>query len=50
MREDVIAALRKMIVNDLFVEIPEDQIGLGRRTPERGWPRFGGIRRATRPL
>jgi acyl carrier protein len=28
MREDVIAALRKMIVNDLFVEIPEDQIGL----------------------
>jgi len=28
MREDLIAALRKMIVDDLFVEIPEDQIGL----------------------
>jgi acyl carrier protein len=28
MREDVIKALRKMIVNDLFVEIAEDQIGL----------------------
>jgi acyl carrier protein len=28
MRDDVIAALRKMIVNDLFVEISEDQIGL----------------------
>jgi acyl carrier protein len=28
MREDVIAALRTMIVNDLFVEIAEDQIGL----------------------
>jgi acyl carrier protein len=28
MREDVITALRKMIVNDLFVEIAEDQIGL----------------------
>jgi acyl carrier protein len=28
MREDIIAALRKMIVNNLFVEIAEDQIGL----------------------
>jgi acyl carrier protein len=28
MRDDLIAALRKMIVNDLFVEIPEEQIGL----------------------
>ena len=28
MREDVIAALRKIIVNDLFVEIPENQIDL----------------------
>jgi acyl carrier protein len=28
MREDVIAELRKTIVDDLFVEIPEDQIGL----------------------
>jgi acyl carrier protein len=28
MREDVIATLRKMIVNNLFVEIAEDQIGL----------------------
>lgn len=28
MREDVIAGLRKMIVNNLFVEIAEDQIGL----------------------
>jgi acyl carrier protein len=28
MREDLIAALRRMIVNDLFVEIPEEQIGL----------------------
>jgi acyl carrier protein len=28
MREDVITALRKIIVNDLFVEIAEDQIGL----------------------
>jgi acyl carrier protein len=28
MRDDVIAALRKMIVNDLFVEIDEAQIGL----------------------
>ncbi|MBZ5644080.1 MAG: acyl carrier protein [Acidobacteriia bacterium] len=28
MRDDVIAALRRMIVNDLFVEIAEEQIGL----------------------
>jgi acyl carrier protein len=28
MRDDLIAALRRMIVNDLFVEIDEDQIGL----------------------
>ena len=28
MREDVIAELRRMTVNDLFVEIAEDQIGL----------------------
>jgi acyl carrier protein len=28
MREDIIAGLRKMIVNNLFVEIAEDQIGL----------------------
>jgi acyl carrier protein len=28
MRDDLIAALRKIIVNDLFVEIHEDQIGL----------------------
>ena len=28
MREDVIAVLRKIIVNDLFVEIAEDQIAL----------------------
>ena len=28
MREDIIAGLKKMIVNDLFVEIAEDQIGL----------------------
>jgi acyl carrier protein len=27
-RDDLIAALRRLIVNDLFVEIPEDQIGL----------------------
>ena len=26
--EDVVKALRRMIVNDLFVEIPEEQIGL----------------------
>jgi acyl carrier protein len=28
MRMDVIAALRRMIVDDLFVEIAEEQIGL----------------------
>jgi len=28
MREDVIAELRKTIVDDLFVEIAEDQIGV----------------------
>lgn len=28
MREDVIASLRRMIVNDLYVEIEEEQIGL----------------------
>jgi acyl carrier protein len=28
MREDVIKTLRRMIVNDLFVEIAEDKIGL----------------------
>ena len=28
MREDLIAALRRIIVNDLFVEIAEEQIGL----------------------
>jgi acyl carrier protein len=28
MREDLIASLRKMIVNDLFVEVAEDDIGL----------------------
>lgn len=28
MREDLIAVLKGMIVNDLFVEIAEDQIGL----------------------
>lgn len=28
MREDLIAALRRMVVNDLFVEIAEDQIGV----------------------
>jgi acyl carrier protein len=28
MREDIIVGLRKMIVNNLFVEIAEDQIGL----------------------
>lgn len=27
-RDDLISALRRMIVNDLFVEIAEDQIGL----------------------
>lgn len=28
MRDDLIAALRKMIVNDLYVEIAEEDIGL----------------------
>jgi acyl carrier protein len=28
MRDDLIAALRRIIVNNLFVEIAEDQIGL----------------------
>jgi len=28
LRDDLVAALRRMIVNDLFVEIPEDEIGL----------------------
>ncbi|MFN0054074.1 MAG: acyl carrier protein [Planctomycetales bacterium] len=28
MRDDLIAALRRMIVNDLYVEVPEEQIGL----------------------
>jgi len=28
MREDLIVALRKIIVNDLFVEIAEEQIGI----------------------
>jgi acyl carrier protein len=28
MRDDLIASLRRMIVNELFVEIPEEQIGL----------------------
>jgi acyl carrier protein len=28
MQDDVIAALRRMIVDDLFVEVAEDQIGL----------------------
>jgi acyl carrier protein len=28
MRDDLIASLRRMIVNDLFVEIAEQQIGL----------------------
>ena len=28
MREDLIVALRHMVVQDLFVEIPEEQIGL----------------------
>jgi acyl carrier protein len=27
-RDDLIASLRRLIVNDLFVEIPEEQIGL----------------------
>ena len=28
MRDDLVSALRHIIVNDLFVEMPEDQIGL----------------------
>lgn len=28
MKEDIVAALRRMIVNDLFVEIAEEEIGL----------------------
>ncbi|MBN1557524.1 MAG: acyl carrier protein [Lentisphaerae bacterium] len=28
MRDEIIAVLRKMLVDDLYVEIPEDQIGL----------------------
>ncbi|MGA2065043.1 MAG: phosphopantetheine-binding protein [Thermoguttaceae bacterium] len=28
MRDDLVSALRRLIVNDLFVEVPEDQIGL----------------------
>jgi acyl carrier protein len=28
MRDDIVAALRRMLVNDLFVEVPEDKIGL----------------------
>lgn len=28
MRDDIIATLRRILVNDLFVELPEDQIGL----------------------
>ncbi|MGD0682500.1 MAG: acyl carrier protein [Terracidiphilus sp.] len=28
MREDLIASLRKMIVNDLFIEVAENDIGL----------------------
>lgn len=28
MREDLVADLRRMLVNDLFVEVPEEQIGL----------------------
>jgi acyl carrier protein len=28
MREDIIATIRRMLVNDLFVELPEEQIGL----------------------
>ena len=27
-REDIIATIRRMLVNDLFVELPEDKIGL----------------------
>lgn len=28
MRDDIIATIRRMLVNDLFVEVPEDKIGL----------------------
>lgn len=28
MRDNIIAKIRRMLVNDLFVELPEDQIGL----------------------
>jgi acyl carrier protein len=28
MRDDIIATIRRTLVNDLFVELPEDQIGL----------------------
>lgn len=28
MRDDLIADLRRVLVNDLFVELPEEQIGL----------------------
>jgi acyl carrier protein len=28
MRDDIVATIRRMLVNDLFVELPEDQIGL----------------------
>ncbi len=28
MRDDIVAKLRSMLVNDLFVEVPADQIGL----------------------
>jgi len=31
MRDDLITALRKMLVNDLFVDMPPDQIGLDDR-------------------
>ena len=28
MRDDIVASIRRMLVTDLFVELPEDQIGL----------------------
>ena len=28
MRDNIIAKIRRMLVNDLFVELPEEQIGL----------------------
>jgi acyl carrier protein len=28
MRDDIIAKIKSMLVNDLFVEVPEDKIGL----------------------